>query len=74
MVKEDLKDCIVDIERERSKALRIGCDRQTLIRGPFKPLQDRPPKTKREKAKYHIGSGEFPQPVLRGSVDAFIKK
>ena len=34
MVKEGLKSRIIDIERERRRALSLGCDRATLVRGP----------------------------------------
>ena len=74
MAKDDLKDVIIDIERERRRALSYGNDRQTLVRGPIAPLEDRPPKTQRAKDRYAVAStGEFPRPVQKGSVDAFIR-
>jgi len=74
MVKDELKSVIIDIERERRRALSIGCDRQTLAKGPLAPLEDRPPKTQRQKDRYFVAcTGEFPRPVQRGSVDSFIR-
>lgn len=34
MIKEGLRRRIVDIERERRRAQSIGCDRETLVKGP----------------------------------------
>ena len=74
MVKDELKSVIIEIERERRRALSIGCDRQTLAKGPLAPLEDRPPKTQRQKDRYFVAcTGEFPRPVQRGSVDSFIR-
>merc|ERR1712203_206206 len=50
MVKDDLKSVIIDIERERKR--------------PLAPLEDRPPKTQRQKDRYFVAcTGEFPRPV-----------
>ena len=75
MVKDELKSVIIDIERERRRALSIGCDRQTLAKGPLAPLEDRAPITRRQKDRYFVtfSTGEFPRPVQRGSVDSFIR-
>ena len=70
MVKEDLKSCIIDIERERRKALTNTIDKKALVEGSgTKPRRS----IKGFKATFDPYD-DFPKPVFRNSVDAFIKK